>query len=126
MFPRIKRWLMLLGLMILALMVFAMVQRVMAVAAVQNAIERSYEITFDSDGRPQALPPALDRAAEAFFEYAFRETWGATNRHIIHRERFRSLFRGPIREIHVYYPTAFRGDLGAALARFPQLRNVTV
>jgi hypothetical protein len=56
-------------------------------------------------------------------------TGGPKGRNIdsIYRDQFRSLFRGPLESIHIYYPEGFRGDdLGAALARFPKLRDFGV
>jgi hypothetical protein len=121
---------------VLLVLLFLSIQRIMDVAAVQNSVRRDFEIGFgQSDSiRPPVLPKLLDDAAESILTRLFKDRlsynrdWPphSTVRQIIYQERFRALFRGPIRELHVYYCEAFTGDLGAALSRFPNLRSVTV
>lgn len=114
-------------------------QRISAVMAVQNAVNRDWEISFGygwsgTTGKPVGLPHFVDAAVSAWFERRYAHTAGydgslpakSRNRSTVYFERFRSLFRGPIHEIHVYYPETIPGDLGAALARFRGLRHVTV
>lgn len=103
------------------------------VAAVQNAVQRDWEIEFGEDpDKPPLLPEFLDAAAWEYFFNRYPDPEGldapskSRNRSEVFYARFRALFRGSIREIHVYECEAFCGDLGAALARFPKLRRVTV
>lgn len=105
------------------------------VAAVQNAVQRDWEISFGPISQPRK-PPMLPEFIDAeVWDYLFRHypepadpnaPAKARNRNEVTYARFLSLFRGPIREIHIYECEAFCGDLGAALARFPNLRCVTV
>ena len=122
---------------VLALLLWSPVQTAIDVAAVQNAVQRDWEISFgysSGQGKPAGLPASLDSAANSLFGRVFAGTKGyngtqptkTRNRDIVSHERFRALFRGQIRDIHIYYFEAFRGDLGAVLARFPELRRVTV
>lgn len=124
---RIPWWLCIVGAL-MSYTVWFMVRRVGEVAAVQDSLERAWEIDFwgggEREGRPQMLPKALDEFVDSRLGDIFRETAGV--RDYIHRERFRALFRKPIDEIHIYYPERLRGDLGAALARFPRLRRFTL
>ncbi len=107
-------------------------QRVAKVAAIQDALERDWEINFNDGGLPSVLPAFLDRAAENtiirmlgpqreplyFAEKANRET--------VWQERFRALFRGRITVMEIYYPGRLRADLGSALAQFPNLRRLEI
>ncbi len=103
------------------------------VAAVQNSLDRAWEISFAApgkDGRPSVLPAFIDSAVENWLERKFAHTAGygpgpakTRNRSIIHQERFRAIFRRPLEEIHIYDPEGFSGQqLGAALARISTLR----
>jgi hypothetical protein len=105
------------------------------VAAVQDAVQRDWEINFDrSNGSdpPSRLTVFLDSAAVSFFDRILGKTHGydgsqpvkTRNRDIVFHERFRALFRPPIEEVTVYDFKGLCGDLGAALARFPKLRRV--
>jgi len=106
------------------------------IKAVEDAVDRDWEISFDqTDARPRRLPPFLDGWAEAWFDWRYADTYGydgtqpvkTRNRGVVYHERFRCLFRGPIETINIGYPEKFRGDtLGAALARFPKLRFFAV
>jgi len=137
--PKRKTWVGTFLFTMLALVLWIPVQRVFDVAAVQNAVQRDWEISFGyplrtGADKPEWLPATVDdRAYDFLFEHFERKSPGEggrsaqrENRNVIYWERFRVLFREPIREIHVYDFEAFRGDLGAALARFPHLRRVTV
>jgi hypothetical protein len=122
----------------LALILWRPVQRVLNVAAVQNAVQRDWEIGFGSpngDHPPPMIGSFFDSTAEAFFNRFFPSPYGypngdlpakSVNRTPVYIERFRAFFRPPIQEVHVFYFEALCGDLGAALTRFPQLRRVTV
>jgi hypothetical protein len=122
----------------LALLLWVPIKTALDVAAVQNAVQRDWEISFWSPSapsiKPAVLPASLNAEANDFFARIFASTRGydgsqptkTRNRDIVARERFHALFRGSIQDVHIYYFEAFRGDLGAALARFPDLRRVTV
>jgi hypothetical protein len=117
---------------VLVALILSRIPRVREVVAIQDALQRKYEISFWSDNipgadRPSLLPVALDTAAAGCFDKLFARTYGSTNYQIVYHERFRALFRGPLRDVHIYYPEAFQGDkLGAALLRLPELRHLTV
>lgn len=106
--------------------------RIGSIAAVQNALERDWEISFDAGDRPKALPTTLDIAADDII----RRLLGPEpdplflaqkpNRADVWHERFRGLFRGRITEMEIYYPGRLRDDLGAALRRFPALRRLKI
>jgi hypothetical protein len=114
------------GITALAL-IFLAAQRVIAVARVQNSVSRGWEIKFESQGRPAALPAWADDATGSFFDWAFGHTKGTSNLQIIHRERFQALFRGPITEIGIYEPHEFKADaLAFALRQFPSLRRLAI
>jgi hypothetical protein len=109
---------------------------VLDLAAVQSTVQRDWEISFGySTGpdKPALLPARLDSAADDFFYRILghtrvddgSQTAHTRNRDVIYRERFRAFFRGPIQDVHIYDFEAFQGDLGAALARFPDLRRFT-
>jgi len=130
-----RTWLALAVAGIFTLLIWGGVQRVLNVAAVQNAVQRDFEIGFGAPGRecPEFLPEFIDSAAGKYLQRfagsrSYEREWPVHTsvRHIIYQERFRAFFRGPIREVHVFYCEAFTGDLGAALQRFPGLRRVTV
>jgi hypothetical protein len=122
----------------LGLLLWVPVKTMIDVSAVQNAVQRDWEISFgygNGTGKPAILSDEIDSAAESFLERIFANTRGyeagthvtkTRNRDTVYHERFRALFRGSIEEIHIYYFEAFRGDLGAVLARFPKLRRLTV
>ncbi|HEX8296809.1 MAG TPA: hypothetical protein VF593_10940 [Chthoniobacteraceae bacterium] len=114
------------GITALAL-IFLAAQRVIAVARVQNSVSRGWEIKFESQGRPAALPTWADDATGSFFDWAFGHTKGTSNLQIIHRERFQALFRGPITEIGIYEPHELKADaLAFALRQFPSLRRLAI
>jgi hypothetical protein len=124
---------------VLALLGWSMIQRTLDVAAVQECLNRDWETTFGPDtgsGLPGALPASLDSRVQNWLNHRYggnprgldlgRGLQHAEYRDIVYHERFRALFRGTIREIQIMDPEGFRGDLGAALLRFPGLRSVTV
>ncbi len=123
-------WLFLLG--ILALFCWPAARRNSNIKAVENAIDRDWEISFDRTGsHPASLPSFVDSAAKTWFDWRYAATGGydgsqpvkTRNRDSVYYERFQCLFRDPIEYINIGYPETFRGDnLGAALARFPELR----
>ena len=136
---RAKVWITLLTLAILSLLLFLPIKNVLDVTAVQNAVQRDWEIDFfDASRLPNGMPAMLpDRLNDVAWNYLLEkfhyvpETSGDTPaklhyRNVVYHERFKAFFRGPIEEINVYYFEAFHGDLGAAFARFPHLRRVTV
>lgn len=136
---RNNTWLCLFLLGFLALLIWPAGRRISNIKAVQNAIDRDWEISFDQMGlpfgRPARLPSFLDSRAKAWFDWRYASTGGydgtqpvkTRNRDVVYYERFRALFRGPIEVIDIGYPEGFRGDdLGLALARFPKLRRFCV
>lgn len=136
---RPKAWIILLTLAILSLLLYLPIKNVLDVAAVQNAVDRDWEISFIDasrlpSGMPAMLPASLDDKADDVLEYFYGDTDGYSgresaktrNRTIVYRDRFRAFFQGSIEEINVYYFQKFHGDLGAAFARFSHLRRVAV
>jgi len=113
--------------------IFALVeiQRWYDVAAVQDVVERNWEITFGAKQRPALLPESIDTAIYNYLVGKYDHESGVGARHtelqgyILH-ERFRALFRRPIQNIEIRYPEGIRGDVGAALQRFPALQRVTL
>lgn len=117
--------------------VWFVVRRTGDIAAVQDSLDRAWEISFwgggEQDRRPRMLPEGVDRFVDSTLQDIFWDTSGygpppayTRNRAEIHHDRFQALFRKPIDEIHIYYPESLRGDLPAALARFPRLRRFTL
>ena len=130
-FRKPKTWLSVFILAVIGLLLFVPIKKALDVAAVQDAVQRDWEINFNETVGvpttiPPMLPPRIDSIAEDVFDQFFGDTHGYSNRDIVYKNRFRSLFRGPIRDIVVYDFERFRGDLGAAFARFPSLRRVEV
>lgn len=135
-----KAWWRFLPVAALALLGLPAAKRLGDILAVENAVARDWEMsigwggTSSPDGRPTMLPAFVDAAAKAWFDWRYAATFGydgsqpvkTRNRGLVYHERFRALFRGPIEEIHIGYPESFRGDLGAALARFPRLRRFSI
>lgn len=108
------------------------VWRVTSVAAVQDSLERDWEINFNEGGCPRVLPARLDEAAQYLIwrllgperePVFFAEK---ANRDAVWRERVRALFRGRITAIEIYYPDRLRDDLGSALARFVSLHRLKI
>jgi hypothetical protein len=136
-----KSWIGLSALALLSVLGWSVLQRLFDVAAVQDCLNRDWETFFDprvqgGPGRPPFLPESLDHAVQRWINDRYagnprgldfgRGPRHAENRDNVYHERFRALFRGTIREIEIVDPEGFRGDLGAALKRFPGLRRVTV
>ena len=102
------------------------------IAAVQDSLERDWEINFESGARPSLLPSALDDAFNSVIRRLVdpqRRTLFLAekpNRDEVWRERIRALFRGRITQIEIYYPGRLRADLGSALARFGSLRRLKI
>ena len=128
-------WFRYLLVIVVVLVAWAAWQRVAAVAAVQDAVQHDWEISF---GGPNDIPAyfseSFDAEVQGWFGEHFRGPPDPTNslptkqrnRNLIYCERFRSLFRGPVVEIEIYSPEIFCGDLGSALTRFPSLRSFRV
>lgn len=118
-------------LAILGVLLWRPIQQARNVAAVQNSVQRDWEIDFGSQSTPPAMPRSLDSAAESLLGNLFKKVHGyntgmsshTQNREYIYQERFRGLFRDPIEFIGIYYAEDITDDLGAALWRFPQLRR---
>lgn len=132
---RIKLAFSLVALAFIAILLWKPIKQARDVAAVQESLDRAWEITFESGSRPTRMPEFLDKAASEVTSWIFAETGGyngstparGRNRDDIHLERFRGLFRGPIEFVGIYYPEGFHGDeLGAALARFEYLRRLAI
>ena len=121
---------------IFAAILWAPIQNAINVTAVQSVLEGDFEISFDDApgplDKPVLLPSPVDAAAKSFFRHIYpdsRDIRGNRNTkvpdpYINPHERFRALFRGSIQRIQIY--GAFHGDLGAALSRFPELRDLSV
>ena len=134
-----KVWLGLIAVALTTVLLWVPVRKMLELAAVQNAVQRDWEISFGyrevtvGDGEPAYLPAFLDSAARNLFD----RTWGYTagydgsqpaqtrNRNITYYERFRALFRGPIEDLHIYDFEEFHGDLGVAIGRLRDLRRFT-
>jgi len=118
-------------LLMATLFAWVEVQRWYDVAAVQDVVERNWEITFGAEQRPALLPESIDTAIYKYLVGKYDHESGEGPRHtelqgyILH-ERFCALFRRPIQNIEIHYPEGVRGDVGAALQRFPGLRSVTL
>ena len=131
---KIKTWLCWTLLLAIVLLCWAPIQRMLAVAALQNTLERAWDSSFNNGERPDLLPEWLETKVRSSLTERFSEPSAVTsstptyayNRDVLFRERFRILFRGPIHTIEVWYPQAFRGDLGASLQAFPSLRRFKV
>jgi hypothetical protein len=95
------------------------------VAAVQSAVVRNWEIMFDKEGRSDSMPKVLDDKLIEFLGNK-ENRWGEEIPYEVYRERVRALFRGRIEEILIYEHHGFRGDLGATLLHFPELKKLTV
>ncbi len=111
------------------------VQRNYDIKAVEDALDRDWEIVFNNPLPPATLPRNIDAAAWEWLSRRYAATAGydgtqppkTRNRADVYHERFHCFFRGPIRSINIGYPEQFRGDaLGAALARFPRLRSFSI
>jgi len=122
-------------LIVLAVLLGARLKTAFDVASVQDAVQRDWEIEFgpvSQPRKPAMLPEFLDAAVWDYLFTHYRDPADpnapakARNRNAVYYTRFLSLFRGPIREIHIHDFEAFHGDLGAALARFPNMRRVSV
>ena len=120
------------ALVVLGVCGYLAISRMLAIAAVQNALERDWEINFNDGGRPRILPARIDAAVNSLI---YRLTTPGReplflgekpNRDNVWRARFRGLFRGRITSMEIYYPGRLRGDLGAVFARFPALRRLTI
>ena len=133
-FLKPKTWLALLVVAVVTLLLWPPIQRVIAVAALQNSFQLGWEISFDSPTAPSSPPSFIESKVDDLLDRMFEDTEGysravpalARNRNVIYQERYRAFFRVPIREVHIHFMEGLRGDLGAALARFPGLRRVTV
>jgi hypothetical protein len=127
-----KTWALVTISTVVALVLWNMIAQMLAVAKVQECLERDWEISFgprSAASRPAMLPAYLDDKVSDYLSRKYESVAGygpgpahTRNRDVVYHERFRALFRGPIREISIYYSEGLRGDLGAALARFPGLR----
>jgi len=132
--PKLRRWIIVTAVAVCILFAIQ-AKTVLDVAAVQNAVQRDWEIGFGPPPqpvKPLLLPEWLDAEAWKYFFRRYPEAVdpGAPakqrNRKEIAYARFQSFFRGPIRRIDVYDFEAFHGDLAAALGRFPLLRQLRV
>ncbi|RBP46212.1 hypothetical protein DES53_102598 [Roseimicrobium gellanilyticum] len=120
-----SRLLVLASLLVLALSCVPPGWNYYRVAAVQNALQRNWEIRFEKDGKPDAMPKFLDDKVQELLGHT-ENRWGEQIPCVVFRERVRAMFRGRIDEIHIYYPEDIRGDLGAALLKFGELRKLVV
>ena len=132
---RKRTWTLVLVAAFIPILLWIVIRQMLDVAAVQDAVQRDWEMAFTHiDGeqfaRPQVLPKAIDDAVDHLLTKRYPDPREFQNhvsyRYSVYLERFRAMFRGRIREIRIYDPEGFRGDLGAALQRFPGLRLVEV
>ena len=106
-------------------------ERVAAIAAIQNSVERNYEMNFYGPGmnskhRPRFLPAFIDSHVSDWLDSRYEKTTGSTNLDLVYDNRFISLFAGPIRGIFIMEPDHITGDLGAALLRLPSLQQLII
>jgi hypothetical protein len=126
---KIKLALMLVVLMMLGAFLWGPVQQARNVAAVQDSLQR-LEVNFSESYYAEWLPESLDHKVADVIDFMYADAPGHRGKIVpggmsgpkVYQERFRSLFRGPIEHIEIWDPECFCGDVGAALARFPQLR----
>ncbi len=134
-----KKWVVLLVVAGLGMLLVVPIRNLVGVIAVQNAVEQDWEVEFDDSAdplnqSPNFLPPSTNAAVKNFLFETLRDPpdrKGDTlsnkmHRHQTYYERFDVLFRSPIKKIDIDGFGTFRGDLGAALARFPNLRCVWI
>lgn len=122
----VRRTALILGIMLVACAVVSRVIRWSEVAALQNSLQRDWEITFNVNAKPQYLPAFLDELADQLLAKAYEASRGKRNRDSVYHDRFQSLFRGPIRKLEIYYPEDLYADFGAAISRFRQLGSLTI
>ena len=138
-FRKRKTRLCLLVLAAIGLLLFRPIKKVLAVAAVQNAVQCDWEVEFvDASGipnrKPAMLPQWIDLIAEDLFslmcvvpsDKIATQSPNTFNFPSVHLERFRAPFHDSIQEIRIRSFEAFSGDLGSEFARFPDLRRVIV
>jgi len=132
---RKRTWTLLLIAAFVPILLGIVIKQMLDVAAVQDTVQRDWEMAFTHTSgeeflRPQLLPKFIDDGVDRYLMKRYPDPKDFQNhvsyRYSVYRERFRAMFRGPIREIRIFDPEGFRGDLGAALQRFPGLRLVEV
>ena len=87
-----KMWAALFAIAVLGLLLWPHIHQVLAVAAVQNSLQRAWEINFGSGNTPPGLPVSVDSAVDDLLGRIFANTGGydgtqpapTRNRHIIH------------------------------------------
>jgi len=130
-----RTWTLLIVATVSLILLCIAIRQMLDVAAVQDAVQRDWEMAFTHTSdekfvRPKLLPKFIDDAADHYLIKRYPDPSDFQNhvsyRYSVYHERFRAMFRGPIREIGIFDPEGFRGDLGAALLRFPGLRVVEV
>jgi len=123
---RWKRWVVIAAAIgIVATAVWAQ-RRYSDIAALQDGVARSWEITFNVWGKPPTLPEFIDEFAALKYTERYVSTHGTSNLHALHLERFRGLFRGRITTIAIHYPIHFEPGIGAALRRFRHLETLSI
>src|SRR4051794_5764656 len=119
------RWIAVSGILTVGLLLCYALHCVSQVAALQDCLERDWEIAFNAEqtALPPRMPAWCDSLAKSLIDRALPtqrgqrfsgEKVGKENREIVWRERIRSIFRGPITEIEIYAPGRMCDDLGAA------------
>ena len=119
----IRRTALILGIMLVVGIFVRCAIRWSEVAAVQNSLQRNWEINFNSGGRPRFLPAFADNLAADALMKIYKADVGGRNRGSVYRDRFQSLFRGPIRNLEIYGPDVFDEHLATAISRFGQLEH---
>lgn len=119
----VRRTALILGIMLALCVIGSRVVQWSEVAAIQNALPRNWEVSFNVDARPRFMPVFLDDLAARLLSKVYAAEQGKRNTDVVYRERFRSLFRGPIRSVDIYYPDGFDERLANAISHMPQLER---
>ena len=122
----IRRTVLILGIMLVVCVFVRCVIRWSKVAALQNSLQRNWEINFNSGGRPRYLPAFADNLAEDTLLKMYETDRGNRNRDVVYHDRFQCLFRGPLRRLEIYYPEDLYESFGPAISRLRQLEALTI
>ncbi len=122
----VRRTALILGIIFALTVIVSRVIQWNDVTAVQNSLYRKYEINFNDNVRPKYLPKFADELVERWLQKRYEETIGSVNLDIIYHERFRSLFRGPLRSLEIYNSVAFNERLPIVISGLGQLERFTL
>ncbi len=119
------RWIALLIALLVIAVAAVLAPRWLAVAAVQNACQRNWEITFGDEEKPAVVPAWLDELVlKAIDRICAKDP--TPRRYIVYRERYRATFRGKITHLGIYSPEVLDLSIRSAMGRFPHLRSLEV